>query len=85
MKIDSEEARRGSNISLKINYNIKTVGKNIGLKPGLNLHHFAFRTLKKILQGGLPPLQPPATLTRRYPEIYKKKKLREEYQHTHDK
>ena len=43
MKSDSEEARRGSNISLKINYNIKTVGKNIGLKPGLKLHHFAFK------------------------------------------
>ena len=74
MKSDSEEARRGSNISLKINYNIKTVGKNIGLKPGLKLHHFAFKMLKKILQGGFPPFQPPATLTRRYPEIYKKEK-----------
>ena len=85
MKSDSEEARRGSNISLKINYNIKTVGKNIGLKPGLKLHHFAFKMLKKSCKGGCPPLQPPATLTRRYPEIYNKKKLREEYQHTHDK
>ena len=30
MKSDSEEAQRGSNISLKLNHNIKTVGKNIG-------------------------------------------------------
>ena len=43
MKSDSEEARKGSNISLKINYNIKTVGKNIGLKPSLKLHHFALK------------------------------------------
>ena len=84
MKNDSEEARRGSNISLKINYNIKTVGKNIELKPGLKLHHFAFKTLKNLARG-VSPLQPPATLTRRYPEIYNKKKIREEYQHTHDK
>ena len=72
MKIDSEEARRGSNISLKIHYNIKTVGKNIGLKPGLKLHHFAFKMLKK-------------SYPEKYPAIFNKKKLGEEYQHTHDK
>ena len=58
MKSDSEEARRGSNISLKINYNIKTVGKNIGLKPGLKLHHFAFKMLKKSCKGGFPLATP---------------------------
>ena len=59
MKIDSEEARRGSNISLKIHYNIKTVGKNIGLKPGLKLHHFAFKMIKKNLAMGVSPLPTP--------------------------
>ena len=58
MKSDSEEARRGSNIFLKINYNINTARKNIrfGLKTGLKLHHFAFKMFRK--------------LTRRYPEVF---------------
>jgi len=78
MKSDSEEARKGSNISLKINYNIKTVGKNIG--TGLKLHHFAFKKFQKSCKGGFTPLATPHGTQK-----FIKAQIGEEYLHTHDK